>query len=515
MKGAEGVQQHYSNSMALLLSLLFFASALFFLLKLNGQRAKKTDVPPSPPKLPLIGNLHQLGTLPHRSLRSLAGKYGPLMLLYLGRIPTLIVSSAEMAEQIMKTHDLVFASRPSMTAAKELLYGCADLAFASYGEYWRQVRKMCVLELLSIRRVNSFRSIMEEEVSLMIERISQSSPTGAAVNLTDLFLSLTSGTIARAALGKKYEGEGEEGRNKFADLVKELEVLLGVFSVGDYFPSLAWVDVVTGLHGKLKRNSRELDRFLDQVIENHLMRPSDGCDVGEHTDFVDVMLQVQKDSNRDMHLTRDNIKAIILDMFSAGTDTTALTLEWVMTELAKHPNVMKKAQGEVRRVVDVKANISEEHLCQLNYMKSIIKETLRLHPPAPLLVPRVSTTNVKIQNFHIPSKTRVFINAYAIGRDPTSWENPEEFLPERFANNSVDFKGQDFQFIPFGAGRRGCPGLSFAITSLELALANLLYWFDWELPQGVTEEDLDMSEALGMTVHKKLPLYLAPKHHFS
>ncbi|RWR75965.1 Cytochrome P450 71A1 [Cinnamomum micranthum f. kanehirae] len=501
--------------MALLLSLLFFASALIFLLKLNGQRANKTDVPPSPPKLPLIGNLHQLGTLPHRSLRSLAGKYGPLMLLYLGRIPTLIVSSEEMAEQIMKTHDLIFASRPSITAAKELLYGCTDLAFASYGEYWRQVRKMCVLELLSIKRVNSFRSIMEEEVGLMIERISQSSSTGAAVNLAELFLSLTGGTIARAALGKKYEGEAEEGRNKYADLVKELHALLGAFSVGDYFPSLAWVDVVTGLHGKLKRNSRELDRFLDQVIEHHLMRPLDGCDVGEHTDLVDVMLQVQKDSNRDIHLTRDNIKAIILDMFSAGTDTTALTLEWVMAELAKHPNVMKKAQGEVRRVVDVKANISEEHLCQLNYMKSIIKETLRLHPPAPLLVPRESTTNVKIQNFHIPPKTRVFINAYAIGRDPTSWENPEEFLPERFANNSVDFKGQDFQFIPFGAGRRGCPGLSFAITSLELALANLLYWFDWELPQGVTEEDLDMSEALGITVHKKLPLYLVPKNHFS
>ncbi|RWR98309.1 Cytochrome P450 71A1 [Cinnamomum micranthum f. kanehirae] len=336
---------------------------------------------------------------------------------------------------------------------------------------------MCVVELLSIKRVNSLPFIMEEEVGLMIERISQSSSTGAAVNLAELFLSLTSGSIARAALGKKYEGEGEEGRNKFADLVKELEFLLGAFSVGDYFPSLAWVDVVTGLRGKLKRNSGELDRFLDQVIEHHLMRPSDGCDVGKQRDFVDVMLQVQKDSNSDIHLTRDNIKAIILDMFTGGTDTTALTLEWVMAELAKHP----KCDEESPR-----------------------RGNLRLHPSCSLLVPRESTTN-----------TRVFINAYAIGRDPTSWQNPEEFLPERFANNSIDFKGQDFQLIPFGAGRRGCPGLSFAVTSLELALANLLYWFDWELPQGVTEENLDMSEALGLTVHKKLPLYLVPKHHFS
>ncbi|RWR75967.1 LOW QUALITY PROTEIN: Cytochrome P450 71A1 [Cinnamomum micranthum f. kanehirae] len=433
-------------------------------------------------------------------------KYGPLMLLYLGRIPTLIVSSAEMAEQIMKTHDLIFASRPSITAAKELFYGCTDVAFASYGEYWRQVRKMCVA-----------RASKHQESQLVPfnhgrRRISHSSSTGAAVNLAELFLSLTSGSIARAALGKKYEGEGEEGRNKSCEGVGDSA---GAFSVGDYFPSLAWVDVVTGLHGKLKENSGELDRFLDQVIEHHLMRPSDGCDVGEQRDFVDVMLQVQKDSNRDIHLTRDNIKATILDMFTGGTNTSAFTLEWVMAELAKHPNVMEKAQGEVRRVLDVKANISEEHLYQLNYMKSIIKETLRLHPPIPLLIPRESTTNVMIQNLHIPPKTRVFINAYAIGRDPTSWENPEEFLPERFANNSIDFKGQDFQFIPFGAGRRGCPGLSFAITSLELALANLLYWFDWKLPQGLTEEDLDMSEAFGFTVHKKLPLYLVPKHHFS
>lgn len=202
-------------------------------------------------------------------------------------------------------------------------------------------------------------------------------------------------------------------------------------------------------------------------------------------------------------------------MFAGGTDTTAVTLEWAMAELIKHPDVMEKARAEVRTVVGKKAKIDEEDLHQMYYLKLIIKETLRLHPVAPLLVPRESTRDVVICGYHIPAKTRVLINAWAIGRDPNSWDNAEEFLPERFANSSVDFKGQDFQLIPFGAGRRGCPGIAFGISSVELTLANLLYWFNWELPNVLTKDDLDMSEAVGITVHMKFPLQLVPKHHFT
>ena len=185
-----------------------------------------------------------------------------------------------------------------------------------------------------------------------------------------------------------------------------------------------------------------------------------------------------------------------------------------MSELMRNPKVMEKAQAEVREVLRGQAPMEEKDIHELNYLKLVIKETLRLHTPAPL-VSRECRERCEIDGYEIPAKTRVIINAWAIGRDPNSWENANEFSPERFVNNPIDFKGRDFQFIPFGAGRRGCPGLSFAITSLEVALANLLYWFDWELPQGVKEEDLDMSEALGLTVHRKLPLYLVPKHHFS
>lgn len=207
------------------------------------------------------------------------------------------------------------------------------------------------------------------------------------------------------------------------------------------------------------------------------------------------------------------------DMFVGGTDTTATALEWTITELIRNPRVMKRAQEEVRSVVRAgKLNIETNDLVHMDYLKCVIKEALRLHPPLPLLLPRETSESVKWRGYDIPAKTRVFVNAWAIQRDPEIWDRPEEFLPERFVNNPFDCKGQDFQFIPFGAGRRGCPGMSFALVTLEYVIANLLYWFDWKLPdaaaraRGEFEEviDLDVSEGFGLTAYKKFPLHAVP-----
>ncbi|GMP53369.1 hypothetical protein CsSME_00018837 [Camellia sinensis var. sinensis] len=195
-------------------------------------------------------------------------------------------------------------------------------------------------------------------------------------------------------------------------------------------------------------------------------------------------------------------------MFAAGADTTYTVLEWAMTKLLRHPTTMKKLQEEVRGIAPKKANLTEDDLEQMHYLKAIIKETLRLHHPVPLLIPRESTKHVKLQGYDTPTKTRVFINAWAIGRDPLSWEEPEEFRPERFLNSLIDFNGQNFQFIPFGAGRRGCPGIVFAIANLELVLASLVHKFNWALPGGVTGDNMDLAESSGMTSHGKFPLIL-------
>ena len=197
-------------------------------------------------------------------------------------------------------------------------------------------------------------------------------------------------------------------------------------------------------------------------------------------------------------------------MFVAGTDTTAATLEWTMTELARHPEVMKKAQGEVRSIAGKTRKVEESHLQHLHYLKAVIKETMRLHPSVPLLVPRESMDECILDGYKIPAKTRVLINTYAIGRDPNSWENPLEYDPKRFEDANIDVKDQDFRFLPFGGGRRGCPGYTFGLASVEIALARLLFHFDWALPQGVGTDDVDLSEIFGLATRKRTPLVLVP-----
>ncbi|XVF54583.1 hypothetical protein PTKIN_Ptkin05aG0192900 [Pterospermum kingtungense] len=489
-------------------ALFFSLIAIFFVIlyeRFSGRT--KLNSPPSPPKLPVIGNLHNIGPHPHRSLRDLAQRYGPLMLLRFGSVPVLVVSSADAAREIMKTHDLTFANRPKSLAFLKLTYDHKDVAGAPYGEYWRQIRSICVLHLLSNTRVQSYGTIREEETALAIEKIIKPRLSALPINLSEIFAILANNVICRVALGRKYEGE--DGK-KFKKLLNETVELFGGFYVGDYIPWLAWVNRVSGLESKMEKVAKALDTFLEGVVEEHKKRTNDhGNTRIQHEkdkDFVDVLLQIQRENEVGFPLEKDSIKAIILDMFAAGSDTTYTVLEWVMTELLRHPKTMKELQKEVRQISDNKSNISEDDLDKMNYLKAVIKETLRLHPPTPLLVPRISTKDVKIMAYDIAKGTQVLINAWAIGRDPKSWEKPEEFLPERFLNNSIDYKGHDFELIPFGSGRRICPGILFGMKLIELFLAKLVHKFDWSFPGGAKLEDLDTNETSGITTHRKYPL---------
>jgi cytochrome P450 len=201
-------------------------------------------------------------------------------------------------------------------------------------------------------------------------------------------------------------------------------------------------------------------------------------------------------------------------MFVGATDTTSATLEWTISELMRHPTVMKKVQEEVRRVVGNKSKVEENDINEMHYLKCVVKESLRLHPATPLMAPRETISSLNLNGYDIPEKTMVFVNSWAIQRDPKNWENPEEFMPERFENSIINFIGQDFQFIPFGFGRRGCPGMHFGVATVEYILANLLYWFNWKLPTeinlGKQDIDIDMNEVFGLVTTKKEPLHLKP-----
>ncbi|XP_077216081.1 desmethyl-deoxy-podophyllotoxin synthase-like [Tasmannia lanceolata] len=494
---------------------LIFAFLLFFFMLMKvGNRSKTQNpvpkLPPGPRNLPIIGSLHHLlASLPHHSLLSLAKKHGPLMHLKLGQVSTIVISSPEVAREIMKTQDLNFSNRPPLFLAQVSLYNQRDIVFAPYGDYWRQLRKICILELLSAKRVRSFHHVREEEISNVIQSIS--SANESTVNLSKMLLSFSKNITSRTAFGNK--GVDHE---RFISAVKESLEFSGGFNVADFFPSLKFISVITGTKYRLERLHRKFDAVLNDIIKQHKeskMRKTKQDD-HEAEDLVDVLLRLQEDGELEFSLEMDSIKAVILDMFAGGTETSSTVIEWAMVELMRNPSVMEKAQAEVRNFLKGKKKITESEIDELSYLKLVIKETMRLWPPLPMLVPRESIERCEINGYEIPKKTRVLVNAWAIGRDPRHWENPEEFYPERFSHSSIDFKGQHFELIPFGAGRRGCPGMLFGLATTELALANLLYYYDWKLPNGMKGEDLDMREAFGLTLARKSSLNLIATPHF-
>ncbi|KAF7831302.1 cytochrome P450 71D10 [Senna tora] len=456
-----------------------------------------SKLPPGPPTVPILGNMHQIGAMPHRSLALLANQYGPLMHIKLGGLSTIVVSSPEMAKEVMKTHDTIFANRPYLLAADIITYGSKGMSFSPYGSYWRQMRKVCTFELLTPRRVGSFRPIREEEVSDLVKDIALSE--GSLFNLSKRINSLAYGTTSRIAFGGKSKDQ-----EAFIGVMKEVLKVVSGFSLADLYPSLGVLQVLTGLRSKAEKLHQEIDRILEKIVRDHRERSSEmeeaSCDQnGIREDVVDVLLKLQKQDNLEHPLSDTIIKATILDIFSAGSGTSAKTIEWAMSELVKNPRVMEEAQAEVRRVYTTKGYVDEERIHELKYLKSVIKETLRLHPPVPLLLPRECSERCEIEGYEIEAKSKVIVNAWAIGRNPKYWDEAETFYPERFIGSSIDFKGSDFEFIPFGAGRRMCPGLAFGIAGVELPLANLLFHFDWKMPFGGKGEGLDMSESFGLT----------------
>lgn len=263
---------------------------------------------PGPPKLPIIGNLHQLGKHPHLSLFSLAQKYGPLFHLQLGEVSTVILSSAATAKEAMKTHDLALATRPEIFAAKTLFYNCTDIAFAPYGPHWRSVRKISTLELLSNRRVQSFAFVREEEVTRLVGRVS-----GGVVDLSKVLNLYANGVLCRIVFGKDFSGGGRGGGEYdefgFKEMLDEYQELLGGFSLGDFFPSMEFLHSVTGHKARLNRAFERFDKLFSEVIEERMSR---SCREGQNRDFVDILLELQRSGDGEVPLTMDNVKAILL-----------------------------------------------------------------------------------------------------------------------------------------------------------------------------------------------------------
>ncbi|XP_022864684.1 cytochrome P450 83B1-like [Olea europaea var. sylvestris] len=474
---------------------------------LTKQNSRKTIRPPGPLGLPFIGNMHQFDKAkPHLYLWKLSQKYGPLVYLKYGSMPILVVSTAKMAKEFLQNQDFVYCSRPQVLGQQKLSYNGMDIAFSPYNEHWKEMRKICVHHLFSHKQVLSFRPIREDEVSHMVKRISKLAFSSELVNLSKIAMSLASNLICRVAFGRRYDGEEFE-KKRFDRLVMEAQALMVGFYFSDYFPSLGWLDKFTKISDRLENNFKELDLFYQELIDEHLnpSRPKEN-------DILDLLLKLKDQNSSSVNLTWDHIKALLMDLFVAGTDTVAAALVWTMTALMMRPCIMKEAQTEIRNVIGEKGTVSEEDIKKLPYLKAVIMETLRLYPPAPLIFRQDTTGGYfrTIDGYKIQPGTRIFINGWAISRDAETWQNPDTFAPERFINSN---KVADFAMIPFGGGRRGCPGMSMGLIALELALANLLYTFDWEMPYGMKMEDIDTDAIPGLTMHKKNALLLLPKKY--
>ncbi|RCV09550.1 hypothetical protein SEVIR_2G043800v4 [Setaria viridis] len=503
-------------SMAVALAAIFAVFILRYMLAPSGRR-KALNLPPGPRGWPVIGSLAALAGAvpPHRVLAALAARHGPLMHLRLGSYHTVVASSAGAAKLVLKTHDLAFADRPRTAAGEVVSYGYLGIVHTPYGAYWRMARKLCATKLFSARRVDSFERVRADEMRALARGLFERAG-GGAVTVREHVAEATLRNILRMAVGEKWSGcYGSADGEAFRRTLDEAFAVTGAVSnVGEWIPWLGWLDL-QGCIRRMKRLSEMYDRFFEQILDEHEeRRRRTGAGEFVASDLVDVLLQLaEKDRSEpsEAKLTRDGVKAFIQDIIAGGTESSAVTIEWAMSELLRRPDAMAAAADELDRVVGRGRWVTERDLPDLPYIDAVVKETLRLHPVGPLLVPHYAREHTVVAGYDVPAGARVLVNVWAIARDPASWPDvPDAFRPERFLGGGVgaglDVRGAHFELLPFGAGRRMCPAHGLAMKLVAAGVANLVHGFAWRLPEGVAPEDVSMEEHFGLSTKRKVPL---------
>ncbi|KAA8517014.1 hypothetical protein F0562_017168 [Nyssa sinensis] len=482
------------------------------LLRVLFKNPAMSRLPPSPLALPIIGHLHLLAPIPHQALHKLSKRHGPLIHFFLGSIPCVAASSAEMAKEFLKTHEISFSNRPQLAVVKYLTYGSQDFSFAPYGPYWKFMKKLCMSELLGGRTLDLLLPVRGDEIKRFIESLLKKANAGEAVNVGGELARVTNNVISRMIMSERCS-ENENDAGEVRKLVQETTELTGKFNLSDSIWFCKNLDL-QGFGKRLKDVRDRFDEMMERIIKEHQearMRKKKIGDGGDAVkDVLDILLDISEDESSEIKLTKENIKAFILNVFVAGTDTSSITIEWALSELVNHPHIMEKARQEIDSVVGKVRQVAESDIANLPYLQAIVKETLRLHPTAPLIV-RESSEDCDIGGYTIPAKTRLFVNIWGIGRDPKYWDNPLEFRPERFvgeqgsAKSQLDVRGQHFHLLPFGSGRRGCPGTSLALQVIQTTLAAMIQCFEWKVGNG-SNGSVDMEEGPGLTLPRAHPL---------
>ncbi|CAF1873376.1 BnaC04g50280D [Brassica napus] len=498
------------NAMSLLSC--FISSCFLVLITARFRRGFRLTVtlPPGPPRLPFIGNIHQVGKNPHRSFADLSKTYGPVMSLNLGSLKSVVITSPEAAREVLRTHDQILSARKSTDSIRSVGHHEVSVIWLpASSARWRMLRKLSINQMFSPQRMEATKALrmkkMQELVSFMHERSEKEEAVDISRASFTTVLNIISNILFSVDLGS-YDVTSKS--NRFRDTVIATMEAAGKPDAANYFPFMRFLDL-QGNRKNMKACTEGLFRVFRGFIDAKRTEKSldNSKDVSD-SDFLDALLVLAEGDESE--LDNNDIEHLLLDMFAAGTDTSSSTLEWAMAELLNNPKSLARAQTEMDCVIGQNGIVQEADISHLPYLQAVVKETFRLHPAAPFLVPRKAEADVKVLGFMVPKDTQVLVNVWAIGRDPAVWENPTRFEPERFLGKETDVKGRDYELTPFGGGRRICPGLPLAVVTVSLMLASLLYFFDWKLPNGVASEDLDMDETFGITLHRTNPLHAVP-----
>ncbi|XP_065858001.1 geraniol 8-hydroxylase-like [Euphorbia lathyris] len=467
-------------------------------------------LPPGPPGLPLIGNLASLDPELHSYFAALSHKYGPILKLRLGFKLGIIITCPSLAGEVLKEHDITFANRDVPDVARSAAYSANDIVWTPYGPQWRLLRKVCVLNMLNNATLDSVYSLRRHEVRGTVSYMY--SQAGLPVDFGEqIFLSILN-VITNMLWGGTVQGEERANLGKeFRKVIAEMTEILASPNVSDFFPGLVRFDL-QGLRKQMDIFSNQFEGIFERMIEKRLKMDSAGESGEDNKDFLQFLLKLRDQKDAKTPLTMTHLKALLTDMIVGGTSTSSNAIEFVMAEMINKPEEMRKAQQELDTVIGKNNIVEENHIHQLPYLYAIMKETLRLHPTLPLLVPHCPSETCTVGGYTIPKGARVFVNVWAIHRDPSIWENPLEFKLERFLDSKWDYSGNDFSYFPFGSGRRICAGIAMAERMYLYSLATLLHSFDWNSLQ---RKNVDLTEKFGIVMKLKNPLIVIPTPRLS
>ncbi|XP_039044601.1 flavonoid 3'-monooxygenase CYP75B137-like [Hibiscus syriacus] len=461
--------------------------------------------PPGPPGLPIIGNLPFIKPDFLQYVTKQSQIYGPIIKLRMGSKIYIVISSPSIAKEILKDHDTTFANRDAPAAAINGYYGGLDIVWRSNGQELHKLRKLVVREIMCNKGLNACYELRRRKIRQMVKYIH--GKIGSSINLSEqIFLATMSVTIS-TLWGDSLNEEEAKRVVEFKERLEEFVGLIGAPNVSDIFPVLRPLDL-QGIESKTKKLLSWFYEFLESVIEQR-RKAGEAEQQEESKDFLQQLLELNQRGDAKASLSMTEIKALLLDMIVGGTDTTFTTMEWAMTELLRHPDKLKRVADELDAVVGGQNVVEETHLPRLRYLEAVVKETFRIHPPAPLLLPHMAGETTVVAGYTIPKHSNVFFNAWAIQRDPELWENPLRFEPERFMRESEkrNYLGNSFHLFPFGSGRRICVGIPLAEKLIMHILATLVHSFEWVSPDG---KKPDIRDKLALVLSKVEPLFVVP-----